>query len=109
MTLVQIGGQRWKIKLVHPGNCHLIGDGGAPLHGCCELAKCTIYISKALCEDAREDTLLHELLHAVVYVTGAGEAAFAGVPAIEEALVGTLTPTLHQVLRDFGFRFPRLT
>lgn len=101
-----LGGQKWSVYLVSPNSKHLILEGGERCHGRCFYDTCRIYISKALDEGAREDALLHELLHALLYVSGA-EKAYSGDPKKDEDLVGALTPMLHRLLKDLGFRFPR--
>jgi hypothetical protein len=102
---LSIGGQRWKVYLVGPKSKHLMGPEGTRV-GTCDYEHCRIYISKSVGEDAREDALLHELLHAALYVSGA-EAAYGGDAVKDEQIVGALTPCLHRVLKDLGFRFPR--
>ncbi len=99
---LHIGGQLWRIYIV-PSRSKFL-DGGA---GRCDYNACKIYISKAQDDQAREDTLWHELLHALLYVSGA-ERAYNGDPKIDEALVSVLTPVMHRLLKDLGFRFPRL-
>jgi hypothetical protein len=56
-------------------------------------------------EGAVEDTLLHELLHAMMFVSGA-DKIYDGDPVKEERLVTALTPTLHRLLKDLGLKFP---
>lgn len=99
---LHIGGQLWRIYIV-PARSKLL-EGGA---GCCDYNACKIYISKAQDDQAREDTLWHELLHALLYVSGA-EKAYDGDPKIDESIVSVLTPVMHRLLKDLGFRFPRL-
>lgn len=102
-----IGGQKWNVFLVSPTSKHLKNDEHCNfLGGKCDYQKCRIYISKALDEALREDTLLHELLHALLFVTGA-EKVYDCDGEKDETLVSALTPTLHRLLKDLGFRFPR--
>jgi hypothetical protein len=103
---VHVGGQRWGVHLVSPRSKHLVNDEGTRLVGKCDYDRCRIYISSALDAPAREDTLLHELLHAALYVSGA-EEAYGKEHAAEERLVTSITPVLHRLLRDLGFRFPK--
>lgn len=105
--VVFLGGQRWTVSLVSPKSRNLKDDEtGEYLSGRCVYTKCQIYIAKDLDEQAREDTLLHELLHALLHVSGA-EAAYGGDAQIDEDIVKALTPMLHRLLKDLGFRFPR--
>lgn len=101
-----IGGQKWTVYLVSPKSKHL-QDDETWLAGLCSCEKCRIYISNALDEQAREDTLLHEILHALLYITGAGKAFKIG-DDVEENFVLSMTPVMHRLLKDLGFRFPLL-
>lgn len=104
---LHVGGQKWSVYLVSSKSKYLIDeDTDEPLDGRCIYAKNRICINRELDEEARQDILLHELLHALLYVTGA-EKAYGGDAKKEEALVSALTPTLHRLLKDLGFRFPR--
>jgi hypothetical protein len=99
---LHVGGQRWTVHLVSPKSKHLEGDHV----GRCIYERCAIYIDKTVGEGAREDTLLHELLHAVLFVSGA-EKVYGADPKKDEALVAALTPVLHRLLKDLGFVFPK--
>lgn len=103
---LRFGGQRWAVHVVSPKSKHLVDDHGDTKLARCIFETCAIYLSSALEQSAREDALLHELLHALLYVSGA-EAAYRGDPVREEKLVTALTPLLHGVLKDLGFRFPK--
>lgn len=103
---VHIGGQRWTVHVVSPRSKYLVDDKGTRMVGRCVFDKCAIYLSRELGDDAREDALLHELLHALLFVTGA-EGAYEGDAEAEEALISSLTPSLHRLLKDLGFRFPK--
>lgn len=103
---LHLGGQKWSVFLVGPRSKFLSSDEGRRLMGRCDFDTCRIYVSKSLEEGAREDTLLHELLHALLFVSGA-EKAYNGSELADEHIVSCLTPVLHRLLRDLGFRFPR--
>jgi hypothetical protein len=95
------------VFLVSPKSKHLVDEvDGCPLMGRCDYERSRIYISKALDDSAREDTLWHELLHALLHVTGA-DRAYRGGHKADEHIVGALTPVMHRLLKDLGFRFPR--
>jgi hypothetical protein len=51
---------------------------------------------------------LHELVHALLHVSG-GSAAYDKSQTIEEQIVTPLTPVLHRLLSDFGFVFPKVS
>lgn len=103
---VHIGGQRWGVWIVSPKSKHLRTDQGAQLYGCCNYEKCRIYLSSKLEAPVREDVLLHELLHALLYVTDA-DTVYDGDAAKDEHIVKSLTPALHRLLIDLGFKFPK--
>ncbi len=104
-----LGGQKWTVYLV-PAKSKFLVDEDEPSSvqtGMCVYDDCKIYISKALDEEAREDTLLHELLHAILHVSGSTKV-YDFDPEKDETLVTAMTPILHRLLKDLGFRFPRL-
>lgn len=104
---LHLGGQRWTVYLVPAKSKFLVDDdSGDRLLGRCVYEQCKIYISKDLDEGSREDTLLHELLHALLHVTGA-EKVYGCDAKKDELLVTALTPVMHRLLKDLGFRFPR--
>lgn len=102
---LHIGGQRWGVYIVPRRSAKLVLEGER-CNGVCDYDTCKIYISRGLSDQARDDALLHEILHALLHVTGA-EAAYGGEPDADEAIVSALTPALHRLLIDLGFRFPR--
>lgn len=102
---LQIGGQKWSVYLVPRKSKHLFFDG-AYNEGICEYGKSRIFVSNALPVAAREDTLLHELTHALFYVAGA--RAIIDSDDAEERIVRAMTPILHRLLSDLGFVFPKV-
>ena len=108
---LHIGGQRWGVYLVPPRS-KLLADTTTGVRadersvGRCDFDRCRIYVAKDIDQQAREDTLLHELLHALLHVCGADACRST---AAEERLVISLTPLLHRLLKDLGFRFPKGT
>lgn len=102
---LQIGGQKWRVHLVSPKSKHLVLDGSL-CEGVCEFGKTRIFISNGLPEAAREDTLFHELIHALFYVSGA--RALISNDDVEERIVGATTPIFHRLLSDLGFVFPKV-
>ncbi len=102
---LHVGGQRWEVHLVSSNSKRLRDDEGDRCNGIAFIEECRIYISKDLSDQARDETLVHELLHAVFQVSGGSHAI--SDEAKEEALVRSVTPLLHRLLTDLGFRFPR--
>jgi hypothetical protein len=103
LTLL-IGGQAWRIYLVGPRSRKL-RDGKSILSGKAEYATNKIYISRNAPDGVREDTLLHELLHVALHVSGA-DKVYDEDTELDERLVTAVTPTLHRLLLDLGFAFP---
>jgi hypothetical protein len=113
-----IGGQRWRVVLVGPKSKLLVDGDGDRVAGRTWVDRCIIAICRDLNPQAREDTLLHELLHASVYVSGgwgAIQRVTAAPPAegedaaqaVEDDIVHPLAPVLHRLLKDLGFQFPK--
>ncbi len=102
---LRVGGTRWAVYLVAANSKYLRDDDGDQVKGQTHFDECRIYITNAASEPARDELLLHELLHAVFHGTGASHSIGDGDK--EEAIVRDLTPTLHRLLVDLGFRFPK--
>ncbi len=104
---LRIGGQRWGIYIAGPRSKWLRDEVGDVCKGLTHCDDCRIYISNELSEQARDEVLLHELLHATLHVSGASHAISSATK--EEHIVRDVTPVLHRVLVDLGFRFPKGT
>lgn len=109
-----IGGQKWTAYLVAPTNPDLQPEtpGDKPYVGRCLFDKCVIKISRELGDQAREDTLIHEILHVLIRSSGMWDVLEEAVGEnvagrAEETFVSVGTPLLHRLLTDLGFRFPR--
>lgn len=96
-----IGGQKWTAYLVSPKSKHLVVDGEQKV-GTCFHSKCRIYIANDQSPEAREEVFLHEVFHAIFYVSGAGKV-FADDKAEEDFILGIM-PVAHRLLKDLGFR-----
>lgn len=99
---LHIGGQMWGVYLVNPGHWRL-QDEEEHVFGINYPGECRIYLARGQSEQAFEDTLLHELLHASLAVSGASHDI--GDARKEERIVRSLTPVLHRLLKDLGFKF----
>ncbi len=111
---MHVGGQRWRVDLIKGNSRHFEAEHDERVFGITHADKCRIYIAREQDEQVREDTLLHELLHAVFGVSGASNL-LAGVCEgrdvackLEEDLVTSITPLLHGALKEIGFRFPKV-
>ena len=102
---LRIGGQAWGAYLVNPGHRRLL-DEHEHVYGIAYPEEGRIYLSRGQTESALEDSLVHELLHATMAVSGAGHAI--GDAAKEETVVRALTPVWHRLLLDLGLRFPKV-
>jgi len=115
---LHIGGQVWRVVLVGPRSKLLVDYKEERVAGRTWVDKCLIAISRELSPEAREDTLLHELLHATFYVCGAFGAIqrVTAAPAVvdedaaqrvEDDIVHPLVPVWHRLIKDLGFSFPK--
>jgi hypothetical protein len=102
---VRIGGQRWSVYLVSERSKRLRHEDGDVCKGQAFFDECRIYISNEVAAEARDELLLHELFHALFRVTGAAHTI--NDEEKEESVVRDVTPTMHRLLVDLGFRFPR--
>jgi hypothetical protein len=87
---VKIGGQSWRVKV---GPIHT--DDGDYLYGRTVPRRLLIQVAADQAAAQARDTMLHEILHAVVSNTALGMS-----DADEEQLIRTVTPWLLAVLRD---------
>lgn len=111
---LHIGGQKWSVYLVSRKSKFLDNSDGERLHGSCHYDTCRIFISKELGEQVLEDTLLHELMHAVFYVSGGTSVIEGAMPEAdsikaEEHLIRCVTPVFHRLLKDLEFTFPKVS
>ncbi len=110
---VHVGGQKWRVDLIKGNSKHFEAEADERVYGITHADKCRIYIAREQDEQVREDTLLHELLHAVFGVSGASNilASVCGerdaACKTEEDVITAITPLLHRALKEFGFRFPK--
>lgn len=103
---VHIGGQLWSVYVVNERSKWLRTEELGVCKGITYFDDCRIYLAREQSAQAFEDTLLHELLHALLRVSGAAHKI--GNENDEEDVVRDLTPVLHRLLKDLGFLFPRL-
>lgn len=89
-----IGAQRWCMMLVDAIPKRHCKKGEEP-YGLCLPKKCQIYVVMGP-EDVIRDTTLHELLHALLAVSGVGDNVLHGKQ--EETVVMTLAPALDALL-----------
>jgi hypothetical protein len=101
----RLGGQKWRAKLVSPQSKHLLLDD-IRREGVCDFKSCTVYLARDLEDSALVEAFLHEVVHAILYVSQADEA-YGKNPKIEERIVGPFTPMLHQFLTDLGLKVQR--
>lgn len=103
----QIGGEQWTVYEVAPNNRNLVLDDGGPCNGRCCYDICKIYVNRDLEVSAKTHAVLHELVHALLHVTGADKAYDCDAEK-DETVTSAITPALHRLLSDFKFHFPGL-
>ncbi len=104
---LHVGGQRITVHVVRPKHPKLEGAYGIYLPD-----SGTVYLSSALEEGQRVDTLLHELDHVVNEVSGVNHILeCACKPGLlqqtEEKIVRCRTPLWHRLLTDLGWQPPK--
>lgn len=105
-----VGGQTWTHHRVKPGSKFLAKGEKGTIH----FEKSVIHLSSELEGAALDEVLLHEWVHAAFQVSGAAaklvEAVGAATAhALEEELVGRITPLVHRIMVDHGAVFPKVT
>jgi hypothetical protein len=111
--IITLGGRRWEVRLVPRGSKWLEGDQDEyEIDGRTHPSDGVIAIAKDLSPSAREETLVHEILHAAMQ-TGGGSHVLqlkckGDHEEAEELLVRCLTPILHRLLIDWGVKLPKV-
>jgi hypothetical protein len=86
---VKIGWRTYKINQAE----HRTGEGGNDLYGEIEYGQNTIYLYDKLDDENKAVTLLHEIIHGILYLAGRGERK-------DEELIICLSENLYQVIKD---------
>ncbi len=102
---LSIGGKRWGIYLVSEAHRRLRGDPDETVHAICYHDECRIYVARGP-QEVVEELILHEIEHALYRESGASYEV--ADEEKEERIVRDITPLRHRVLRDLGFRFPKV-
>ena len=91
---VAVGGPAWDAQVEAHRSFHSPDD---QLFGRCDFENLIIGVNGDVADDMIRETLLHEVLHACVFASGAdlGEGA-----EHEEAFVAVMSPMLIEVLRN---------
>lgn len=87
---VSVGGQEWDRQAAEEAQ-----EGTGYLYGRCDHPVSSIVLRDGLSAAVTAETLLHEIMHACVYLAGQPLNAKA-----EEAAISSLAPTLLHVLRE---------
>lgn len=105
----------WRVHLAHPRwfapheaakkRTDRYANGFA---GLTILAERAIYLSASEDRSTREETLLHEVMHAVLDGFEPVRASEAISYEAEERAVSAISPRLYPVIRRMGLRWPRL-
>jgi hypothetical protein len=90
---IVILGERFKIKLVDA-----IGDKDSPdvIHATCDTTKRVIFLNKSIGQAAFETALLHEIIHAILAITGISAPMSEST---EETLVSALERALFPIIQ----------
>jgi hypothetical protein len=90
-----------------PGHPFLV-TGGSENSGTYDPTANRVAISSAQTADSACETLLHELLHAFLYLSGVSHTFLKGNDKLEEDIIRTLSPHLFAGLRSSGMlKIPR--
>ena len=91
--IIKIGGQRWYISMVE--EVDVLGDKG----GLCNFDKNIIYLRSGRNPEAISETLIHEIIHILLYQSGM-DRYLIGEMSKEELIVTSLANGIIQVLTD---------
>lgn len=98
-TTLKIAGLTWKVKesknIATEGSCW----------GSTHYDSQTIYLDPATTEQHKAEVLLHEILHAVMWVSRLDQRFRSDNKPTDEEVVCAVTATLFQVLKDNKLRF----
>lgn len=86
---IKVGGIKYNVELVD----YIDVAGERNFQGMCHFDKAKIEVLKSLSEQRIEQTLIHELTHAIFYEAGYDEQ--------NEDMVNRVGLVLHQVVKDF--------
>ncbi len=96
---LKIQGFDWKIA-----SSSEITDA-AKAYGLLDIKRQTIYLDCDFSEQKRDQTLLHELLHACFYHSGLWQRIEEGKNISEEEIVQAVSMVLYQVLKENALHF----
>lgn len=91
---VKIGGFVWSVE----ENEKVAAEGN--VYGSTHHTKQRIFLEPNETPQKKEQTLLHEILHAIWHQTGLGKRFIGDQSKIEEEIVHALSMSLYQVLKD---------
>ena len=100
----EIGTERWTAYLVSKKNKRMTDPEGDVCEGRIFYDERKIFINQDIPESARAHTLFHEIIHAVLWVSGANKV-YNCDDKKDELIVSAITPILHRLVTDFGFSF----
>jgi hypothetical protein len=101
---LHVGGQTWGFYLVNAGHKRL-QDEEEHVYGITYPEECRVYLARGT-QEAVEEAFVHELEHLINHASGASHEI--GNAKKEERIVRDTTPLRHQILKDLGFRFPKV-
>lgn len=97
---VQVGPHRYQVVATTEAVMEARNNAGnAGLVGHHDAMRCRLTVDPDIPPSQAADTLLHEVLHAVLMVTGADEQLARRKAGLDEYVICALTPTLLDVLQ----------
>lgn len=97
--VIRILGFDWDIK----EDKHVAHEGG--IFGSTHTFSQTIFLDPAAPQQKKEQTLLHEMMHAIWWQTGLNKRYTKEKEIIEEEIIGALAQGLYQILKDNDLKF----
>ena len=86
---IKVGGIKYKVELVD----YIDVAGERNFQGMCHFDQAKIEILSSLSDQRKEQTLIHELTHAIFYEAGYDEQ--------DEDMINRVGIVLHQVMKEF--------
>jgi len=91
---IRILGQSWRLQRVSE---RVLSDG---VLGDCDTSKHRLRVLKTLERGAAVEVLIHELIHALMHVSGLWATLAVEKPRLEEEVVSRLAPVVVALLED---------
>ena len=97
---VQVGPYRYTIVCDDTEHARAVRDHGYDVYGATSHRQQRIVLTPDCAPDVQTVTLAHELMHAIMFASGADTVLAGYDDGLEERLIQQTSPVLVQVLRD---------